>query len=102
MPHRQIWWTEFAAPDFQPLGRRRTIAILPIAAVEQHGPHLPVGTDTILNQGCLNLLAERAPADLDLRILPIQSVGKSNEHLWQKGTVTIPAHVQIDAWLEIG
>jgi creatinine amidohydrolase len=80
----------------------KTIAILPIAAVEQHGPHLPVGTDTILNQGCLDLLAERAPADLDLRILPIQSVGKSNEHLWQKGTVTLPAAVQIEAWTEIG
>ena len=48
------------------------------------------------------MLAERAPADLDIRILPIQSVGKSNEHLWQKGTVTLPAHVQIDAWTEIG
>jgi creatinine amidohydrolase len=102
MPNRKIWWTEFAAPEFQNLDPMKTIAILPIAAVEQHGPHLPVGTDTILNQGCLNLLAERAPADLDIRILPIQSVGKSNEHLWQKGTVTIPAHTQIDAWTEIG
>lgn len=102
MPQRKIWWTEFAAPDFQNIDPMRTIAILPIAAVEQHGPHLPVGTDTILNQGCLNLLVERAPADLDIRILPIQSVGKSNEHLWQRGTVTIPAVTQIEAWMEIG
>lgn len=102
MPSRKIWWTDFAAPDFQHIDPARTIAILPIAAVEQHGPHLPVGTDSILNQGCLAMLAERAPADLDLRILPIQQVGKSNEHLWQKGTVTLPAHVAIDAWLEIG
>lgn len=102
MPNRKIWWTDFVAPDFQHIDPMKTIAILPIAAVEQHGPHLPVGTDTILNQGCLNLLAERAAADLDIRILPIQSVGKSNEHLWQKGTITLPAHVQIDAWTEIG
>jgi creatinine amidohydrolase len=102
MPRRKIWWTEFSAPEFQKLDPMKAIAILPIAAVEQHGPHLPVGTDTILNQGCLDLLAERAPADLDLRILPIQSVGKSNEHLWQKGTVTLPAAVQIEAWTEIG
>jgi creatinine amidohydrolase len=102
MTNRKIWWTEFAAPDFLNIDPKTTIAILPIAAVEQHGPHLPVGTDTILNQGCLNLLAETAPADLDIRILPIQSVGKSNEHLWAKGTVTLPAAVQIEAWMELG
>jgi creatinine amidohydrolase len=102
MPNRKIWWTDFTAPDFQNLDPMKTIAILPIAAIEQHGPHLPVGTDTILNQGCLNLLADRAPADLDIRILPVQSVGKSNEHLWQKGTVTLPAPVPIEAWMEIG
>jgi creatinine amidohydrolase len=102
MPSRKIWWIDFTAEDFQNLDPMKTIAILPIAAVEQHGPHLPVGTDTILNQGCLNLLAERAPAELDIRILPIQSVGKSNEHLWQKGTVTLPAAVQIEAWTGIG
>jgi creatinine amidohydrolase len=102
MPSRKIWWTEFAAPDFAAIDPLRTIAILPIAAIEQHGPHLPVGTDTILNQGCLDLLVERAPADLDIRILPIQSVGKSNEHLWAKGTVTLPAAVQIEAWTELG
>jgi creatinine amidohydrolase len=102
MTNRKIWWTEFAAPDFQNIDPMKTIAILPIAAIEQHGPHLPVGTDTILNQGCLDMLAEIAPADLDIRILPVQSVGKSNEHLWQRGTVTLPAHVQIDAWTELG
>lgn len=99
---RKIWWTEFAAPDFPPADPRKTIAILPIAAVEQHGPHLPVGTDTILNQGCLDLLAARAPADLDLRILPVQAAGKSNEHLWAGGTVTLPAATLIEAWTEIG
>ena len=102
MTNRKIWWTEFAAPDFLNIDPKKTIAILPIAAVEQHGPHLPVGTDTILNQGYLNLLAETAPPDLDIRILPIQSVGKSNEHLWAKGTVTLPAAVQIEAWMELG
>jgi creatinine amidohydrolase len=99
---RKIWWTDFAAPDFENIDPMRTIAILPIAAVEQHGPHLPVGVDTILNQGCLDLLAERAPADLDLRILPVQCVGKSNEHIWARGTVTLTAHTALDAWLELG
>jgi creatinine amidohydrolase len=80
----------------------KTIAILPIAAIEQHGPHLPVGTDTILNQGCLDLLAERAPADLDIRILPVQSVGKSNEHVHAPGTLTLTPLAAIQSWADIG
>lgn len=99
---RKIWWGDFAAPDFAAIDPMKTIAILPIAATEQHGPHLPVGTDAILNQACLEMLVARAPAELDLRILPVQTAGKSNEHLWQKGTVTHTAHTLIDAWTELG
>ncbi|MEO6012748.1 MAG: creatininase family protein [Devosia sp.] len=99
---RKIQWTDFSAAEFDTVDPMHTIAILPIAAVEQHGPHLPVGTDMILNQGCLDLLIERAPADLDLRILPIQQVGKSNEHIWAKGTVTHTAHTLLDSWFELG
>jgi creatinine amidohydrolase len=99
---RKIWWTDFSAGDFADIDPQKTIAIVPIAAIEQHGPHLPVGTDTILNQGCLDLLVERAPADLDLRIVPVRSVGKSNEHLWARGTVTHTYATLIDDWLEIG
>jgi creatinine amidohydrolase len=102
MANRKIWWTDFTAAEFQGLDPERTIAIFPVAAVEQHGPHLPVGTDTIINQGHLELLIERAPADLDLRILPVQAIGKSNEHVWQVGTVSHLATNLIDAWTQIG
>ena len=99
---RKIWWTDFSAPEFDTIDPMETIAILPIAAVEQHGPHLPVGTDTIINTSMMELLAERAPADLDIRILPVQAVGKSNEHIWAKGTITHKATNLIDAWTQIG
>lgn len=99
---RKIWWHEFSAPDFQHIDPMKTIALLPIAAVEQHGPHLPVGTDTILNLGCIEEMIPRVPASMDLRILPVQTAGKSNEHLWQKGTVTHTAATLIEAWSEIG
>ena len=79
-----------------------TIAILPTAAIEQHGPHLPVGVDTILNEGLLDLLRQRCPDDLDIRILPTQQVGKSNEHLWAPGTLTFTAETALKAWVEIG
>jgi len=99
---RKIWWTDFAAREFEGLDPNKTIAILPIAAVEQHGPHLPVGTDTIINTSMVELLIERAPADMDLRILPVQAIGKSNEHIWAKGTITHTATNLIDAWTQIG
>lgn len=99
---RKIWWTDFTAADFDAINPDKTIAIMPIAAVEQHGPHLPVGTDTIINQSMMELLAERAPASLDIRILPVQAIGKSNEHIWARGTITHTATNLIDAWTQIG
>lgn len=102
MSYRKIWWTDFTAAEFTGLDPNRTIAVFPTAAVEQHGPHLPVGTDTIINQGHLDLLVERLPADLDIRILPIQAIGKSNEHIWQVGTVSGTATTVIDHWTQIG
>jgi len=99
---RKIWWTDFAAREFDGIDPNKTIAILPIAAVEQHGPHLPVGTDTIINTSMMELLAERAPENLDIRILPVQSIGKSNEHVWAKGTITHTATNLIEAWTQIG
>jgi creatinine amidohydrolase len=95
-------WTDFPAPEYDNIDPMETIAVLPIAAVEQHGPHLPVGVDSILNRGCIDMLIERAPSDLDLRILPVQEVGKSNEHVWARGTVTHTAHTLLDAWFELG
>lgn len=102
MSKRKIWWTDFSAAEFLNLDPMKTIAVFPVAAVEQHGPHLPVGTDTIINQGHLDLLAQRAPADMDIRILPIQAIGKSNEHIWQVGTVSGTATNLIDHWTQIG
>jgi creatinine amidohydrolase len=95
-------WQDYRAPEFKSIDPMRTIAILPTAAIEQHGPHLPVGTDTIINQGMCDLLGQRAPDDMDLRILPVMAVGKSNEHLWAAGTLTLTAETALRAWTEIG
>ncbi len=99
---RKIWWSDFSAPDFAGVDPMLTVAMLPIAAIEQHGPHLPVGTDAILNLSCLDQLARELPPSFDLRILPIQQVGKSNEHLWAAGTVTHDAPTLIAAWTDLG
>lgn len=95
------YWIDYPATDLK-IDPDRTIAILPTAAIEQHGPHLPVGVDTFINQGLCDLLAERCPDALDIRLLPVQAVGKSNEHLWAAGTLTLSAETALKAWTEIG
>lgn len=95
-------WLHLRAPQFDAPDPDRTIAILPTAAIEQHGPHLPVGTDTLIAEGMLAQLRRTAPPEMDLRILPVQAVGKSNEHLWAAGTVTLTAATALAAWVEIG
>lgn len=95
------YWMDYPATDLQ-IDPDRTIAILPTAAVEQHGPHLPVGVDTFINEGLCTLLAEQCPVALDIRILPVMAVGKSNEHLYAPGTLTLTAETALRAWTEIG
>ncbi len=95
-------WADFRATEFVGLDPERVIAVLPTAAVEQHGPHLPVGTDTLIAQGLLERFRAECPADLDIRVLPVQAVGKSNEHLFAAGTLTLTAETALKAWIEIG
>ncbi len=93
-------WANLRAPDFPPPDG--TVAVLPTAAIEQHGPHLPVGTDTLIAEGMLAEVRARCPAGLNLLILPVQAVGKSNEHLWAPGTLTLDAEAALKSWVEIG
>jgi len=95
-------WASLRAPDFIGIDPARTIALLPTAAIEQHGPHLPVGTDMLIADGMLARLRAACPADIDLRLLPVQAVGKSNEHLWAAGTLTLTAETALAAWVQIG
>ena len=99
---RKLHWTDLTTTDFAALDPARVIAVLPIAAVEQHGPHLPVATDTAINQGMLGELVKRVPDNLSILILPIQAVGKSNEHIRSPGTLTLTAETALRAWVEIG
>lgn len=98
---RALDWADYRAPDLA-VDPARTIAILPTAAIEQHGPHLPVGVDTMIMEGMLARLRATCPDDLDLRILPVQAVGKSNEHIHAPGTLTLDAPTALAAWQQIG
>lgn len=105
---RRLHWAQYRTTEFVPVAEGgtidpdRTIAILPTAAIEQHGPHLPVGVDAMIQDGMLATLRSLVPDDLDIRILPTQAVGKSNEHLHAPGTLTLDAHQALELWVQIG
>ncbi|TVP98291.1 MAG: creatininase family protein [Roseinatronobacter sp.] len=99
---RRLDWAEYRTTEYGSIDPMRTIAILPTAAIEQHGPHLPVGVDTMIAEGLLDVLRQSCPEELDIRILPVQTVGKSNEHLHAPGTLTLSAETALRAWVEIG
>ena len=90
-------WGEFALDDPASL-----IAVLPLAATEQHGPHLPLGTDTMIAEAYLARVRELLPQELAVRILPIQPIGISTEHLAFPGTLSLPPDVALRNWTTIG
>lgn len=99
---RTHYWTDLTWPEFHALDMERMVAVLPVAAIEQHGPHLPVGVDTFIMQGYLDLVIERLPAHAPVLFLPIQTIGKSDEHVSFPGTLTLSAETATRAWIEIG
>jgi creatinine amidohydrolase len=102
VPGRTFFWGELRAKDFAGLDPEATIAILPVAAIEQHGPHLPVMTDTAIADGMIALLRDRLPDDISVLVLPVQSIGKSNEHLLSPGTLSLSAETLLRVLVETG
>ncbi|PVB60699.1 creatininase family protein [Labrenzia sp. 011] len=96
------YWHEMTTTDFAGPGVETWIAVLPVAAIEQHGPHLPVATDTAIATGQIRRVVELLPEDLPATFLPVQAVGKSNEHISSPGTLTLTWETAVKAWLEIG
>lgn len=65
----------------------RTVVVIPTASIEQHGPHLPVGTDTMIGQGIIDSVDKACGSKL--LVLPVQHLGCSEHHMGRKGTVTL-------------
>lgn len=96
------YWHELTTKDFAALDRESAVALLPVGAIEQHGPHLPVYVDTCLTEGVVAHMLEKLPETQQLLVLPTQAVGKSNEHLAYPGTLTLSAETLTRLWTEIG
>jgi creatinine amidohydrolase len=95
-------WTDIHWPDVSGTGPARWIAVLPLAATEQHGPHLPVGTDVMIAQAYLARVRELLPATIPATFLPLQPVGISTEHIDYPGTLTLPTEVALKTWMALG
>jgi creatinine amidohydrolase len=100
------FWSDLTTRHFAQLAASQDIAqvvaVLPVAATEQHGPHLPVSVDTTLVDGVVNAALPHLPADLPILFLPTQQIGKSNEHIRFPGTLTLSAQTIISLWMDIG
>jgi creatinine amidohydrolase len=96
------WWWDLTTRDFAELDAERVVAILPVGAIEQHGPHLPVRVDAAINAGIVARAVELMPADCAALVLPMTAVGKSDEHLAFPGTLTLSHETLGRVWFELG
>jgi creatinine amidohydrolase len=100
------FWADWTARDFAQAhahGRAaQLIAVLPVAATEQHGPHLPLNVDTALVDGVIAAALPQLAANVPALFLPTQAVGFSPEHAAFAGTLTLKAETLIRLWTDIG
>ncbi len=95
-------WADMTWPDFRAANVTDWIAVLPIAATEQHGPHLPLSTDTDIMRGYLDLILAALPGDLPATFLPVQTIGLSPEHRDFPGSLSLSPEAALRTWTDLG
>ena len=95
-------WAEIDWQSISSADAARWIAVLPLAATEQHGPHLPLETDVMIGEAYLARVRELLPPGVPATFLPVQPVGISTEHIHYPGTLTLPTEVALKAWMGLG
>lgn len=100
------FWAQASAHDFASAQGNglaaATVAVLPVGAVEQHGPHLPLSVDASLIDGVINAALPQLPAELPVLFLPPQNIGFSVEHTHYAGTLSLQPATLIALWTELG
>lgn len=99
LPSRR--WSNLTTAEFADLDMEKVVAILPVAAVEQHGPHLPVAVDALINAGIVEQALVFLPDDTQVLVLPALPIGKSNEHLAFPGTLSISYETLGKVWFDV-
>ncbi len=100
------YWADLSTGQFQALQASglitQTVAVLPVAATEQHGPHLPLKVDTCIADGVVAAALEHLAANSNVLFLPTQALGFSPEHARFAGTLTLKSETLIRLWTDIG
>jgi creatinine amidohydrolase len=100
------FWADWTTRDFAQAQSQgtlaQTIAVLPVGATEQHGPHLPLRVDSALVDGVIAAALPYLGSAVPALFLPTQAVGLSPEHAAFPGTLTLKAETLIRLWTDIG
>lgn len=106
MSYPSRFWADLSTRDFAEARSwglaAQTVAVLPVAAVEQHGPHLPLDVDARLLQGVIDAALALLPPELPVLFLPPQNLGLSTEHQSYPGTLTLTPATLLALWCELG
>ncbi|WP_241665236.1 creatininase family protein [Teichococcus oryzae] len=89
LPENAVRWERLTAPELRALAERGALVVLPVASLEQHGPHLPVWTDSMIGHACCLMAARKAGAEQPVVVLPPMWTGMSEHHLPFGGTITL-------------
>ena len=95
-------WADLTSSTFARFDPARAVAVLPLGATEQHGPHLPLSVDTVLVNGVVNAALTHLSEQDPVWVLPTQSLGLSTEHTAFAGTLTLSPQTVIQLWCDIG
>jgi creatinine amidohydrolase len=95
-------WHDLCTSDFERVDAERCIALLPVAATEQHGAHLPLATDALINQGVVSETLRRLPPSASVLVLPALNIGDSLEHSTFPGTLSAGLDALLALWLAVG
>ncbi|MFQ5558146.1 MAG: creatininase family protein [Acidimicrobiales bacterium] len=95
-------YEELTGPEVAERIRPDSILLLPVGAVEQHGPHLPMSVDHVIAHEAATALVDRVGEELDVWQLPTLSISKSNEHAWAPGTLWLSAATMLAVLDDIG
>lgn len=96
------WWQDHTSAAIAALAARDPVAILPLSAIEQHGPHLPLETDYRIGMGLLQAALATLPAELPRVILPPVAIATSTEHTGFPGTLTLRPETALAVLRDIG
>lgn len=95
-------WEELSGPDSLVNLTAESVAVLPIGAIEHHGPHLPLSTDWTIATAYSEQLVSRVADTTDVCLLPSLAVSKSDEHAWASGTLWLSWDTLMRVLVDIG